>query len=69
MNQLVNMFTRLFMRKIMNRSIDAGINYTTRRRGGEEDMKQKDHQQALAAKETAKKARKAAKLTRRLGRF
>lgn len=38
MNQIINMVIRIFMRKILGRGIDAGINMATRRGGSEQDQ-------------------------------
>ena len=66
--RLMSMFIRLFMRKVMSRSIDAGIDYTTGRRGKAEASPE-DRARARSAKQMAKKARQGAKIARRIGRL
>jgi len=68
-NQMINMVMRLFIRKVMNRGIDAGLKYATRRGKKPENMTPEDQAQERAGKETAKRARQAAKLGRRIGRM
>jgi len=67
--RLMNMFINLVMRKVMNRGIDAGINYATRGRKDDDEAIPADPERAESAKAMAKKARQGAKLARRLGRM
>lgn len=68
-NQLINMFMRIFTRKIMNRGIDAGFDYASGRGKSREDMTPQEKAQARQAKQSARKAKQGAKLIRRIGRF
>lgn len=67
--RLIRMASRRFMRKIMNRGINAGIDYAARRGSDPQNMTPEEKQQARAAKQTARKARQGAKLLRRIGRM
>ncbi len=71
MNQIITMVIRIIMRKVLGRGIDAGINMATRRGGSEPDhnLAPEDRASARMARKTARKARQAASLTRRMGRF
>jgi hypothetical protein len=72
MNQIINMFVRVVMRKIMSRNIDAGINMATRRRRGggvEEDMTPEEQKRARMDRKSARQARQAARTARRMGRM
>ena len=71
MNQIINMAMRIIMRRILGRGIDAGIKMATRRGGSERDqvLAPEERERARMDKTTARKARQAAKLTRRMGRF
>ena len=73
-NQILNMAMRLFMRKVLSRGINAGMDLAARRGGGgdaapSEPLTPEERQRAREAKQTAKRARQAAKLGRRIGRF
>lgn len=64
-NQIINMVIRLFMRKAVNKGIDMAAN-----RGKSTDqMTTAEREQAKKAKQTAGKAKKVARLARRMGRF
>ncbi len=68
-NQMIKMFSRLFMRKIMNKGINSGIDYAARRGKDRDEMTPDEKQRARSARDIAKKAKKSARLLRRLGRF
>lgn len=68
-NRIISMIIRLFVRKIMSRGIDAGLDYASGRGKKPEDMTKEERKQAQAGKETAKRARQATKLSRRIGRM
>lgn len=65
-NQLINMAVRIVMRKLMHKGINAGIDMASRRRPGQEAA---DPRQKAEADQAAKRARKAMRVTRRMGRF
>lgn len=68
LNQIINLITRIFVRKAVNSGINKGIDFAARRGKAAKDMTPAEHAQANSAREMAKKARKAARVTRRLGR-
>ena len=63
-NRAVQMLLRMLMRPLIN----LGINYLARRGKPEADMTPDEKLQAKNAKELARRAQEAAKLTRRLRR-
>jgi hypothetical protein len=63
-NRAVQMLFRMLMRPLIN----LGINYLARRGKPEADMTPEEKLQAKRARELARHAEKAAKLTRRLRR-
>jgi hypothetical protein len=71
LNGLINMITRIFVRKAINTGINKGLGQMARKGGsgvGKGAPTPADRDQAHHARETAKRARKAARLTRRMGR-
>ncbi|MGR3343836.1 MAG: hypothetical protein ACU0DI_11520 [Paracoccaceae bacterium] len=70
-NQIINMVMRIIMRRILGRGIDAGIKMATRRGGSKQDhdLAPEQREPARMAQKTARKARQADKLTRRMGRL
>lgn len=68
LNRLLNMVLRIFVRKGVNWGINKGVDYAARRGKPSGQMTQTDHAQARSARDLAKRARKAARITRRLGR-
>jgi hypothetical protein len=68
LNQIINMITRMFVRKAVNKGINKGIDFAARRGKSPAAMSAADHKQANSARDIAKRARKAARITRRLGR-
>ncbi len=71
MNQIITMVIRIIMRRILGRGIDAGIKMATRRGGSEQnhDLTPEERATARMAQKSVRKARQAASLTRRVGRF
>ena len=65
MNGLINMVIRMVMR----RGINAGINYAARRGQDPRTMTPAERAKAGEAKALAGKARKGARLAKRMGRF
>ncbi|MEX5729383.1 hypothetical protein Ga0609869_002736 [Rhodovulum iodosum] len=66
-NRMINMAVRIVMRKLMNKGINAGVDLAARRGQGNDDPA--DPQKRAAAQQTAKRARQAMRVTRRMGRF
>lgn len=64
LNQLVNMVINTVVRRLVSLGINRGVDHVSRK--GE--AKGVDHGQSRAARDLAKRARQAAKITRRLGR-
>lgn len=71
--RIITMIIRQVSRRFINRGIDAGIDMAARRkRGGQdgsgapEQLTPEEHKRAAAAKDAAKRARQAARLTRRM---
>ncbi len=65
-NSIIQMITNLLIRKVVNKGVDMGIDYASRRGKPAADMTPEDHAQAQSAKAMAKRAKQAARLTRRL---
>ncbi|MFN7223690.1 MAG: hypothetical protein ACK4MS_06715 [Paracoccaceae bacterium] len=68
LNQIVNMVMRIFVRKGVNWGINKGTDVVARRGKSPTQMTRADHIQAGQAREMVKRARKAARITRRIGR-
>ena len=72
LNQIVNMVIRLVMRKAINGGINAGMKGVSRLGKGKaadgSPATSADASQKAQARDTAKRARQAAKVTRKLGR-
>ncbi|MEZ5779453.1 MAG: hypothetical protein R3E44_13920 [Paracoccaceae bacterium] len=69
LNRLINMVVNVVMRRLINTGINKGIGWWSRR--GQKPAAPVTSTEALhrhEARETAKRARQAAKVTRRLGR-
>ena len=71
LHQIVNMVVRMLMRRGINWGITKGIGLTARRGKPAQDtrpeeMTPEDRKQAQVARDTAKRARKAARITRRM---
>ncbi len=64
LNQIINMILRIFVRKGVNMGITKGASYMARRSPG----KPGGPDQSATARDLAKRARQAAKITRRMGR-
>ena len=65
-NQLINMITRIFVRKVVNKGISAGIDRVSGGGKSRDDMTQAERQQARKGKQAAQTARKAARIARRM---
>ena len=68
LNQIVNMVMRMFVRKGLNWGINKGTRMVAKHSKPSASGPVADHAQASQARETAKRARKAAAITRRVGR-
>ena len=73
-NGLINMVIRIVMRQVIGRGINAGIDMATRRRSeggapGQGEAAPQDRRQAAEGRETARRAKQAMRVTRRIGRF
>lgn len=66
LNQIINMVTRIFIRKGVNWGINKGTQVLARRGKGAAGPVDATH--ANHARDAAKRARKAAAITRRIGR-
>jgi hypothetical protein len=64
LNQIVNMVMRIFVRKGVNWGINKGVDAVAQRSPG----KPVGPSQSAGVRDVAKRARQAAKITRRLGR-
>ncbi len=67
-NRLINMVINTVLRRFINTGINKGMNFAAKRGKSNADMTPNDHAQANAGRDMAKRARKAARVTRRLGR-
>jgi len=65
LNRLISMAMRLVMR----RGVNMGIDYASRRGKDAKAMTPEERAQAKSAKDMANKARKGARLARRIGKF
>lgn len=68
LSQLWNMVLRIFIRKGVNWGINQGMRHMARGAKGQGTPGPADQAQARQARDLAKRARKAARLTRRIGR-
>ncbi len=68
LNQLVNMVIRTVTRRLINMGINKGIDYASRKGKPRAGAAGGDRGQSKDARAVAKRARQAAKITRRLGR-
>ncbi|UWR24147.1 hypothetical protein K3756_07540 [Sulfitobacter sp. S190] len=70
MNQIINMVTRLFMRKLVSKGIDAGFNKASKMRKPKADGAPHDERrQRQAGRQGAKQAKQAMKVMRRVNKF
>lgn len=68
MNQLLNMVTRTLTRVLIAFGIKKGINLVAGKGKPAAQMTQAEREQAKTARAAVKRARQAARLTRRIGR-
>ncbi|MFE3838154.1 hypothetical protein [Pseudogemmobacter sonorensis] len=72
-NRIVRMLTNMFLRKAMNRGVKTAIDLAGRKRTppegtAPEGTRPEDREQAARGRDLARRAQKAARITRRLGR-
>lgn len=68
LNRFVNMVVNIVTRRLINAGINKGIEIFSRRSPPEPPPVSADEKHRLEARAAAKRARQAAKLTRRIGR-
>ncbi|MGH1329300.1 MAG: hypothetical protein ACRBBK_00315 [Paracoccaceae bacterium] len=68
-NQLINMVVRMVLRPLINKGIKAGIDRASRGRAPADQTPEQKALHDQQSNETSKRARQAAKLGRRMGRF
>ena len=66
LNRLFQMLMRMFMNKAVNKGIRSATDYAARRGKSPAEMTPEEREQARKAKDLADKARKTARLGRRL---
>jgi hypothetical protein len=67
-NQIFNLFMRFFGRKLMNQGISKGVQMAAGKGKPAHEMTAAERKQAQVGREAIKRARQAARITRRLGR-
>ena len=68
MDRILNMVINMFLRKVIGKGVDAGINYAVGRGKPAQDLTPEEQAQTREAQVVAKRARQAASLARRLGK-
>ncbi len=66
MDRIIQMILNKLLGRLVNTAVNKGVDYAVRRGKSLDEMTPEDHAQARAGKEMAKRARQAAKLTRRI---
>lgn len=64
-----NRLIQMVIRMVMRRGVNMGIDYATRRGKDAKTMSPEEREQARSAKDIAGKARRGARLARRMGKF
>ncbi|MES2667857.1 MAG: hypothetical protein V4712_17355 [Pseudomonadota bacterium] len=64
-NRIVQMVLNLFIRKVVNKGVDMGIDYASRRGKPASEATPADQAQAKSSRDMVKRARQAARITRR----
>ncbi|MGO4853215.1 hypothetical protein [Phaeovulum sp. W22_SRMD_FR3] len=67
-NQIFNLFMRFFGRKLLNQGISKGVQLAAGKGKPAHQMTPAERKQAQVGREAIKRARQAARVTRRLGR-
>lgn len=68
MDRIINMIINQVIRRFVNIGIDKGFAHFSSKGKPATQMTKADHAQAQSGRDMAKRARQAAKITRRLGR-
>lgn len=68
-NQIINIIMRMFIRKAVNKGMDAGINRLAGKGKSREEMSPEERRAARGGKQAARRARQAMKMSRRAGRM
>lgn len=72
-NQIINMAMKMVMRKVMSRGIDAGMNMASKKQAApqqdEQNLSLEEQQRLQQTKANTTRARKAIKVSRKIGRF
>lgn len=68
MDRILNMIISMFLRKVIGKGMDAGINYAVGRGKPAQDLTPEERAQSREAQIAAKRARQAASLARRIGK-
>ena len=68
MTKLIQMIVNIFLRKVVSKGVNMGVDHIARKGKPADQMTAADHTSAKAAKDAAKRARQSARLTGRLGR-
>ncbi len=69
LDQIFRMAQRLFLRRLINKGINVGIDYASRRGKPASETTPEDRDLAKKGKDVAKNARRMARMGRRMGRF
>ena len=64
-NQLINMVMRLFLRKVISKGLDAGMDYATRKRQPADASPDAERRNQQQARDTSKRAKQAMRAGRR----
>ncbi|RVT85147.1 hypothetical protein DXV76_05070 [Rhodobacteraceae bacterium CCMM004] len=68
-NRIVTMVTRMIMRRLISKGVNAGLDRAFGAKKPNAQMTPEERRQAAAAGQNARRARQAAKMARRAGRF
>lgn len=68
-NQLINMALRILTRKAVNKGLNAGVKQMSKGNAAQGKLTPEERAARKQAQETAKRAKQAARLARRLGKF
>ncbi|WP_112309160.1 hypothetical protein [Pseudogemmobacter bohemicus] len=66
MNRLINMLVNMFLRKAVNKGVRSATDYAARRGKSDAELTPEDREQAKKMRDLADKARKAARIGRRM---
>jgi hypothetical protein len=68
LNQIIQMVTNIVLRKVIGKVVNAGIGFAARKGKAPADMTPEERADAARTLEITKRARKTARMARRLGR-